>query len=212
MIRVLFQGDSITDAGREDRAAGTSMGVSYALMVAGELGNREPGKYQFVNFGISGNKITDLISRFNRDFVGQKPDVVSILIGVNDVWHEVDIHNGVDAPRFEKLYRGLLEDLREAMPALKIMIMEPFVLDGSATHEFYESYFKPEVAARAAIAKKLAAEFDLPFIPLQCRFDEALERYPEPSYWLKDGVHPTYSGHRVIADAWLECFEKLDLN
>ena len=209
MLKILFQGDSITDAGREDRAGGSSMGIGYPVMVAGELGVREPGKYKFTNLGVGGNKIVDLYARFNRDFVRREPDVVSILIGVNDVWHYTD-NNEVETDRFEKIYRSLVQDLLEKLPNVKIMIMGCFVLDGYFTHENFE-LFKKEVPLRAAAAKKIAEEFGLPFIDLQARFDAAMERYPESSHWLKDGVHPAPAGHKLIADAWIETFETLGL-
>lgn len=205
MIKILFQGDSITDAGREDRGGGSSMGIGYPVMVAGDLGVREPGKYAFQNLGVGGNKVVDLYARLNRDFIRREPDVVSILIGVNDVWHYTD-NNEVEADRFEKMYRILIEDLKAKLPEVKIMILGCFVLDGHFTHDNFE-YFQKEVPLRAAAASKIAAEFGLPFVDLQARFDAAMERYPVSSHWLKDGVHPAPAGHRLIADAWLEAFE-----
>lgn len=93
--RILFQGDSITDVGRA-RNDPRNMGQGYPVMVAGELGLRFPGKYEFINRGISGDRIPDLVARFGKDFVHLKPDVISILVGVNDVWHEPDVRNRVD--------------------------------------------------------------------------------------------------------------------
>ena len=141
--------------------------------------------------------------------VGSVGPIINILIGVNDVWHYTD-NNEVEADRFEKMYRILVQDLLEKLPDVKIMIMGCFVLDGYFTHENFE-FFSKEVSLRAAAAKKIAEEFGLPFIDLQARFDAAMARYPESSHWLKDGVHPAPAGHKLIADAWIETFETLGL-
>lgn len=208
--RILFQGDSITDVGRF-RNEPWSMGQGYPCMIAGELGMRYPGKYEFVNRGISGDRISDLVTRFNRDFYHLHPDVISILIGVNDVWHEQDVRNGVDARRFRNLYRMLLEDLLTMLrdPTPKIILMEPFFLPGPATEPFLE-YFREEIPLRAAAVRELAKEFSLACIPLQEKFD-ALAKLCPPGYWLMDGVHPTPAGHRAIAEEWMKVFESFGL-
>lgn len=208
--RILFQGDSITDVGRA-RNDPRNMGQGYPVMVAGELGLRFPGKYEFINRGISGDRIPDLVARFGKDFVHLKPDVISILVGVNDVWHEPDVRNGVDERRFRNLYRMLLEDLFTALrePSPKIILMEPFFLPGSATEPMLE-YFGEEIPLRAAAVRDLAKEFSLPFIPLQEKFNELTKLCP-PSYWLMDGVHPTPAGHRMIAEEWMKVFETFGL-
>ena len=206
--RILFQGDSITDVGR-NRSDPKSMGQGYPVMIAGELGLHSPGKYEFFNRGIGGDRIVDLVARFGRDFVHLQPDLISILIGVNDVWHELDVKNGVDEGRFRRQYRALLEDLFTALhdPSPKIILMEPFFLPGRATEPAID-YFREEVPKRAAVVRELANEFGLPCIDLQARFDEATKLCPN-EYWLSDGVHPTPAGHRMIAEEWLKVFKKL---
>lgn len=132
MKRILFQGDSITDCGRV-REDNVHVGSGYALLVKSQLGFENPGEYEFYNRGISGNRIVDLYARIKRDIINLAPDYISILIGVNDVWHEFSMDNGVDADKFEKIYCMLIEEIREALPNVKIMIMEPFCLKGIAT-------------------------------------------------------------------------------
>lgn len=210
---ILFQGDSITDCGR-NREDLTSTGTGYAHMVTGQLGCEAPGVYTFVNKGISGNRIVDVYARIKADIINLKPDVMSVLIGVNDVWHELGGKcNGVSAEKFEKIYDLLIEEILQALPDIKIMIMEPFVLEGKATAATAEephrwNYFKDEVPLRAAAAKRIAKKYNLPYITLQDKFDEACQQAPA-AYWLRDGVHPTPMGHWIIKNAWMEAFSKM---
>lgn len=205
-MKILFQGDSITDAGRV-REDETNVGRGYPILVKAKLGLENPGKYEFINKGISGNRVVDLYARIKSDIINLKPDVMSILIGVNDVWHEIARENGVDADKFYKIYDMLIEEVKTALPDIKIMIMEPFVLNASATQGNWEE-FNAEVKKRAQMAKKIAEKYNLPFIELQKGFDE-LTKKEEPSYWLKDGVHPTEMGHEYIKNQWLEAFKIL---
>lgn len=204
-MKILFQGDSITDAGRA-RDNDDSVGVGYPLLVKAALGYAAPAEHTFVNRGISGNRIVDVYARIKKDIINLQPDVMSILIGVNDVWHEFgDSPNGVDADKFYKIYDMLICEIREALPNIKIMIMEPFALCASATDGRYET-FRSETEKRAAMAKKIAEVHGLTFIPLQAGFDALCEK-AAPSYWLRDGVHPTPMGHEYIKGEWLKAFE-----
>lgn len=206
-MKILFQGDSITDVGRNtDRGSTISMGQGYPLLVDARLSVKYPQQFQFLNFGISGNRVVDIYSRIKADFWNHQPDVFSLLIGVNDVWHEVGHHNGVDARRFENVYRMLIDDTLRELPELKIIAMEPFVLPGTATTGL-EDYFRTEVSARAEAVRRIAGEYQLIFLPLQKLLDDACALAPA-SYWLSDGVHPTPAGHQLIADAWIDTFEK----
>lgn len=207
MKTILFQGDSITDAGRA-RDNDENMGIGYPMLVGGALGFENPGDYTFYNRGISGNRVVDLYARIKIDIINLKPDVMSILIGVNDVWHEFGAgHNGVDADKFFKIYSMLIEEIKEALPDVKIMIMEPFVLKGTATEAQWDDFSK-EVYLRAEKAKMIAEKYDLVFIPLQEKLDEALKSCPA-EYWLRDGVHPTINGHELIKREWIKYFNKL---
>ena len=206
MKTILFQGDSITDAGRS-KDCDANPGYGYSLLVRAELGLDNPGEYEFYNRGISGNRVTDVYGRIKSDIINLKPDVMSILIGVNDVWHEIRFQNGVDNDKYFKIYCMLIEEIKEALPDIKIMILEPFVLKGTATEENLDA-FKTETAKRAESAKKVAEKYNLKFILLQEKFNDALKLMPE-EYWLRDGVHPTEAGHEIIKREWLKAFKEL---
>lgn len=206
MRRILFQGDSITDVDRSYNSD-ENMGHGYATLTAAQLGYEEAGKVEFFNRGVSGNRIVDVYARIKRDIINLKPDVMSILIGVNDVWHEVDIQNGVDAEKYYKIYSMLVEEIKTALPDIKIMILEPFVENCVATAEKYD-YFRTEVEKRAEKAKLIAEKYNLKFVPLQNKFDEALQKAPV-EFWTRDGVHPTTAGHQIITNEWIKAYKSL---
>lgn len=213
MKTILFQGDSITDCNRK-RESITSHGTGYAYMVRGELFSTYPGEYNTCNKGIGGNRIVDLYARIKSDIINLKPDYLSILIGVNDVWHELSTQNGVSAEKYEKIYDMLITEIKEALPDVKIMILEPYVLHGSATNSTEEypgrwEYFSSEVAFRAAAARRIAEKHNLLFLPLQQVLNDAYATYPVDDYWTADGVHPTSAGHTRIKNAWLKAFDML---
>lgn len=206
---ILFQGDSITDAGRNYQD-GASLGLGYPYLVAAQLGCEHPDEYTFWNRGISGNRIVDVYARIKADILNLKPDYMSILIGVNDVWHELDAKNGVSDEKFEKIYSMLIEEILEELPDIKITIIEPFVLEASATTSTEAdpqrwNTFRSCVRGKAAIAKKVAQKYNLGFMELQEKFDKLCESAPA-SYWLADGVHPTVYGHSFMKDEWLKKF------
>ena len=207
MKTILFQGDSITDAGRI-REHAYNLGQGYPNFVAGRLGLQQPGAYEFINRGISGNRVVDLYARMKCDILNLRPDYMSILIGVNDVWHEKDVNNGVSAPKFKKVYSLLLEELKEALPDMKIMLIEPFVLSGPATESSID-WFRDEVGLRADAVKELATEYQLPLISLQADLDRLSELAPT-THWLEDGVHPTVYFHQYLADKWIETFKTIE--
>ena len=213
MKTILFQGDSITDGGRfSDGFLG--FGIGYPLLVSAELGFKYPNEYNFVNRGISGNRVLDLYARIVRDILNIKPDYLSILIGVNDIWHGIGPDpNGTGKERYEKVYDILLTELREELPDTKIMILEPFVLKAGATENCEEvpnrwEIFDTGVREMAEISKKLADKHGLKFVPLQEKFDKALESAPA-DYWLYDGVHPSAKGHELIKREWIKAFDEI---
>lgn len=211
---ILFQGDSITDSCRyRDEDAVSYSGHGYATMSIGEVGFKYPEQYVCFNKGISGNRIVDLYARIKADIINLKPDFMSILIGINDVWHELGSQNGVDAEKFEKIYSMLIEEVKAALPDIKIMILEPFVLKSTATtsnanYEDLYPIFRAETQKRAIAAKRVAEKYGLKFIPLQEKFD-AVYNPEKPSYWLYDGVHPTQAGHTLIKEEWIKGFESI---
>lgn len=198
---ILFQGDSITDCGRarEETPINSGLGLGYANAIAAQLlATRPADGLTFLNRGISGNRIVDLYARIKADAINLKPTVLSILIGVNDTWHEFGSRNGVDVPKYERLYRLFLEEVREAVPAVRFVLCEPFVLNcGVVTKDWVV-----EMDRRRGIVKKLAADFKAVFVPFQAMFDDAVKETP-PAFWARDGVHPTIAGHYRMAQAWL---------
>ena len=203
-MKILTYGDSITDAGRE--ASWTQIGVGYPAYIAGELLAENPEKYEVVNRGISGNRIVDLYARIKRDVWNHNPDVLSILIGINDIWHGLgDDPNDVELERFVKVYRMLIEDTLKVLPNVKIMLCEPFVLHGNATDPHFEKF--SEIKEYAKEIKKMADEYGLTYVPLQAKLDEMAAKF-SPQAFAGDGVHPTVAGAKVIADEWLKVFRK----
>lgn len=210
--RILFQGDSITDCGR-DRNNYFGMGVGYPYLVKSQLSFENVGEYEFLNRGIGGNRSVDIYARIKADFINLKPDYASLLFGVNDVWHEINIDNGVDTEKFEKIYTMLLDEIFEALPNLKLILMAPYVIEGSSTCNCEEKpdrfeRFRTGVDEKIEAVKRIAKKYNLPLIELQLAFDEALLKAPG-TYWAYDGVHPTVSGHEMIKRLWLNEFEKI---
>ncbi len=203
MTRILFQGDSITDCDRSRENNGY-VGYGYVSYVKANLNIEHPGEYEVLNRAVSGNRVVDLYARIKADFINLKPDVLTIHIGINDVWHEVETQNGVDAEKFEKIYDMLLSEVKAALPNVKIILLGAFVTKGSVTEKAWD-VFEPETAKRAASAKRLAEKYGCVFVDLQAEFDKAISRHPEP-YWTAEGVHPTEAGYELIKRAWLEAF------
>lgn len=207
-MHIHFQGDSITDVGRNaTRGSMTSIGQGYPLLIHAQLSARFPQKYHFTNAGISGNRIVDVYARIKQDTWNLHPDFISILIGINDVWHEADGQNGVDARRFYNVYRMLVDDTMRVLPGVKMLLMEPFVVKGSATEAKWD-YFRDETVLRREAVCRIAEETNQFFLPLQELFDEACKVAPAQC-WIADGVHPTPAGHQLIADAWIKKFEEM---
>lgn len=215
MTKILFFGDSITDMGRNREFTNPnqvgSYGHGYPIFVASNLYKENPNKYQIINRGIGGNRIVDLYARIKSDVWNLQPDVLSILIGINDIWHELEFNNGVDVVRFEKVYRMLIEDTLNRLPNIKIILCEPFVLEGSATKNTPE---KPDKFNRfckvydfAKVVKKIANDYNLFFLPLQKILSEKAQQFGV-EHVLYDGVHPMIAGATFIADEWVKLFKE----
>nr|WP_300834089.1 SGNH/GDSL hydrolase family protein [uncultured Acetatifactor sp.] len=198
-MRYLFQGDSITDCGRGDYGNPYATGCGYPRLLEADL-MAQDGDCEVMNCGISGNRVVDLLARWKRDCLNLKPDVITILIGVNDVWHEFGNHDGVSVLLFEEVYRILLRETFAALPQTRLILMGAYVMPGPATTPDWD-VFSGEVAARREVTRKLAEEFGLTYVDLQEAFDEAQKKFPAQR-WTGDGVHPTAAGHEVIAVAW----------
>jgi lysophospholipase L1-like esterase len=202
---ILFQGDSITDAGRDRDSSEFNdpggLGPGYVLLVAAALLQKYAQlDLRFYNRGISGNKVYQLAGRWDKDCLELKPDVLSILIGVNDIWHKLngDYNGTVDIYRND--YIALLERTRKALPDVQLVICEPFAVPGikAVNDKWYPEFYSYQKAAR-----EIADKFGAVFIPMQKLFDEAQKQAPG-SYWTPDGVHPSLAGAHLMAGAWFE--------
>jgi lysophospholipase L1-like esterase len=194
---VLFQGDSVTDCGR-DYGDIHSLGSGYPLLVASMLPVlRTDVDFTFINKGVSGNRVRDLDARWTEDCVALKPTIVSVLIGINDTWRRFDANDPTPADVFLTQYRNILSRVKNELAA-RIIILEPFLLPVYDEHRLW----REDLDAKIQAARRLAAEFDAVYIPLDGLF-AAASTQKAPAFWADDGVHPTCAGHGFIADAWL---------
>lgn len=200
---VLFQGDSITDAGRSRERAGlandqAALGNGYAWLAAAALLVDRPGSgLKIYNRGISGNKVFQLAERWQADCLDLKPDVLSILIGVNDFWHTLNGSYDGTIEVYERDYTELLARTREALPGVKLVVCEPFVLRCGAVNDQWFPAFDRYREASRRVAEAAGARF----VPFQSAFDEAVH-YAPPEHWAKDGVHPSPAGAALMAHVW----------
>jgi lysophospholipase L1-like esterase len=202
---VLFQGDSITDAGREKKRElpnnPGSFGHGYAFLTASGLLNALPEKdLTIYNRGISGNKVYQLSDRWQKDCIDLKPDVLSILIGINDYWHFRGGSYDGTVEIYENDFRKLLQRTRKEFPNIKLVICQPFAVTN--TRAVDETWVEPVKTFQVA-AKRIADEFDAIWVPFQEVFDEAVKHAPA-KYWTGDGVHPGMPGAQLMAEAWLK--------
>lgn len=202
---VLFQGDSITDCGR-NREDQTSLGNGYPSKIAGIYSNLFPdNKVTFINKGISGNRTKDLLERYEKDFKDINPDFISILIGINDVWRKFDRNDPTSPEQFEANYRKLLSQFKKDCPNAKIMIIEPFVLDTLEDRRMWYDTLDPIVR----IVRDLAREFADYYLPLDGIFNSYICKGLSKADIAADGVHPTQTGHGVIAYEYMKLLEIL---
>ncbi len=194
--RVLFQGDSITD-GNRGRSADPNhiLGHGYQFIIAAKFGAAFAEKnLTFLNRGVSGNTVVDLEKRWQKDVLDLQPDVLSILIGVNDNSHAVPMD------QYEQIYDGLLTATKAANPKVRLVLCEPFTLPIAGKKEPYEPW-RAGIKQRQEIVAKLAKKHGAALVRFQAAFDAACERAPA-EHWIWDAVHPTYSGHQLMAAEW----------
>ncbi|MBE6541621.1 MAG: GDSL family lipase [Ruminococcaceae bacterium] len=204
-MKILFQGDSITDAHR-DKNDYHDLGVGYPKYAAEAIANRHPGtEFEFIDLGISGHKTEDLRARWQKDCIDIQPDVVSILIGVNDTWHRAGDRDWIPNEVYEENYRYLLTEIKEKTNA-KIIIIEQFLLPVPD-----KEYFREDLDPKIQITRKLAREFADVFIPTDGIFAASCIG-EEPTVWASDGVHPTEAGARLIARHYADAFDKIFLS
>jgi len=208
--RVLFQGDSITDACRNrdvlDANLGFGLGGGYVMVIAAHLLGKLPRReLHLFNRGVSGDKVSQLIDRWDRDTLELAPDILTILVGVNDFWHITKHGYPGSVERYREDYRRLLHRTREALPGTLLVIGEPFALSGGT--EIDESWY-PEFDGYRAAARTVASEFDAVWIPFQKIFANAAVAAPV-KHWCPDGVHPSAAGAWIMAEAWLHALSAL---
>jgi lysophospholipase L1-like esterase len=205
---ILFQGDSITDSGRnkEDSSFNNAraLGSGYPLLTGASLLEKHAVlNLKIYNKGISGNKVYQLAERWDKDCLEIKPDILSILIGVNDIWHKLNGQYNGTVEIYRKDYIALLERTKKALPNVKLIVCEPFAVKGvkAVDDKWYPEFFDYQKAAR-----DIAAQFEATFIPFQKIYDEAQKQAPGV-YWTGDGVHPTLAGAQLMAQAWLKAIK-----
>lgn len=197
--RVLFQGDSVTDCGR-GREDDSNLGTGYAMMAAALFHTMYPELgVTFQNRGISGNRTIDLKNRWQEDCIDLKPDIVSILIGINDCWRRFDNNDPTTPEQYKANYRYILNETREKLNA-KIVLCEPFLLPVT---EEQKRHWREDLDPKIQIARELAREFNAVYIPFDGMF-AAKAVMASPDFWAADGVHPTPAGHMLMAKAWVE--------
>ena len=204
-IRIVFQGDSITDAGRDKRNY-YDLGEGYAKYAAEYITEQNPDiQFEFINQGIAGNRTSELFDRFYRDAIAFDPDIISILIGINDLFFRYHPNKKIltSDEQIELNYRSILKRIRNESKA-KIIIMSPFLLDN-------EPYIgmREDLARLLPIIRRLADEFADVFIPLDKHLEEVLKTQPEPHYFSKDGVHPNENARPIIGRIYAEAINTL---
>lgn len=203
---ILFIGDSVTESGR-DHSNGMDLGKGFPLMVATYLQTHHPKKIlTFYNRGVGGEKLRDLKKRWEKDCLDLNPDIVSLMIGVNDTWHNAGRFTTAtpeELRRFEADYRFLLKSLHQRTDA-RVILMEPFVMP----YPKDRINWREDLQARIEIVRKMAREYHTELIPLDGLLYEAGIKDEFEYYTGADGVHPTIAGHGFIAQAWLDRIEK----
>ena len=203
-MKIVFQGDSITDAGRDKRNY-HDMGNGYPKYASAMIAEAFPDTaFEFINQGISGNRTDQLFDRLYPDAIALHPDVISILIGINDIWHR---HGSARIEttdeQFATNYRAILERLKKQTNA-KIVMLSPFLLDNEE-----KETWRPEVERLLPIVRSLAAEFADAYVPLDKLFEDALKAQPEPQYYSADGVHPNANGAEFIGKHYFNAIAPL---
>lgn len=187
--RILFQGDSITDGNRgRDQDPNHILGHGYAYIIAARHGAAFPeAGLEFLNRGVSGNTVAELEGRWKADTLDLHPDVLSVLVGINDYWH------GVAPERYEETFMRIIDQAVTANPRIRLVLGEPFHLGAGRPDA--------DLRRRQEMVARLAERHGAAFVRFQHALDQAAQRAPA-EYWVWDGIHPTYRGHQIMADAW----------
>lgn len=225
-LRVLYIGDSITDGNWGGGGARPSSqrnltdmnhiyGHGFMFLCAAHYMSRYPEReYQFFNRGISGHTLDDLEKRWEEDVLALRPDVLSVLVGINDVGRYFRDEKKVqpfDFVAWEKKYRRLLDEVRRQNLELKIVLASPFLLPVGRMAEQTDYAERKQLVDRLiGIVERIAADYDAIYLPYQAMFDQLMEKHPtsQDTYWIWDGVHPTVAGHQRMADMWIKQVDK----
>ena len=199
-MKVLFQGDSVTDCDRS-RGDDSYLGYGYPAFVAENLKDM---KLTFINRAVSGERVSDVFNRREKDIFEVKPDLFSILIGVNDTWRRYDENNPRSAEEFEAIYRGLLEEIKQRLPGVPIIIMAPFILEVPDK----KAWIEEDLRFKQDAVRRLAKDYADAYIPLDEIFKAEFDRHEDIYHLSPDGVHPNETGHRLIAEKWIEAATK----
>ncbi|CAM4382714.1 lysophospholipase L1-like esterase [Paenibacillus endophyticus] len=195
---VLFQGDSITDAGR-NRSDSANLGSGYANLVTALFKSKYPEKQAaFLNRGVSGDRVVDLERRWEEDCLSLTPTWLSVYVGINDTWRRYDSNNPLSTEEYYVTYRRLLHTAKEQLNA-NLILIEPFVLPVNDSQKQWREDLDPKIQA----VRELAGEFKTLYVPLDGLFAQAATQ-TGPAYWAPDGVHPSPAGAALIAHAWLQ--------
>lgn len=201
-MKILFQGDSITDAGR-DRQNMHDLGKGYPLYAAEYIRRANPGgTFEFIDLGISGNQTKDLVDRLQTDFIDIQPDIVSILIGVNDTWHHAEDRSWIPDAIFEERYRKVLTGIKQHTKA-KIMMLEPFLIPAAD-----KQFFREDLDPKIQIIRRLAREFADVYLPTDGLLAAAYIG-EDPLSFAEDGVHPTQKGAQLIGSLYAQYIQPL---
>ena len=203
-VKIVFQGDSITDAGRDYRNY-HNMGNGYPKFASAILAEQNPDvEFDFYNFGISGNRTCQLFDRLYKDGIEFGPDIISFLIGINDIWHRYGNNKvATTDAQIETNYRAILERVKRETNA-KIVMLSPYLLDCDD-----KQLMREDLKTVLPIVRKLAEEFADVYVPLDEKFAEALKTQPEPKYYSADGVHPNQNGAEFIGKLYAEAVKPL---
>ncbi|MBQ6707673.1 MAG: GDSL family lipase [Clostridia bacterium] len=201
-IKLLFQGDSITDAGRDYENI-HDLGRGYPKYASEILKERHPEiEFEFIDLGISGNQTKDLVERIEKDFIDIQPDIVSILIGINDVWHYASDRQWLDNVLFEERYRIILNSIKNRTNA-KLMMIEPFLIPIND-----KNFFREDLNFKIDIIRKLAREYADVYLPTDGLLHSAFIG-DDPLTYAADGVHPTAKGAEFIGKLYADYIEAL---
>ena len=215
MTKILFQGDSLTDACRDKEGKDPlrRLGIGYVNMAAAYLTSRNP-QIQVANHGVNGNRIMDLYARWIEDTLNEEFDILSILCGVNDVGFQLRMNRGADAEKFAFIYDRMLYEVRKEKPRAKLVLCEPFLCKlrpeeveyGVDIIEGWEEWYG-QVRERACVVRDLAEKYGALLVPSLELFARACEKAPA-SHWSVDGVHLTLAGNGLLAGEWVRCVKE----